>query len=216
MPWTYGSNEYGQLGIGEVDAEPESATIRVTELKLAPVHVQVQYRLPEPAPVWSASFESFTLKDAKVKVLTVPNKYVLVYKGEQLLAEGASNELGIFEFKLPSKNKDGIYSAIVTDISEDILASASYAVGDTKPPASPKVTAAAAKTTLVKGYAEALSTVTIVRQGKSYQAKASSTGVFQVSVPALAASESLRVWTTDTAGNKSQEIKVKVAAAPKK
>jgi|GEM_PF-1647283 len=179
--------------------------------RMEPVQTQLVIQTPSAAPF--VSFVPFTLKDAFAQVKTLPNMRVTVLKGIMLVAEGDSDANGMFQFKLPGI-KDGVYSAQAAGTDGKPVASASYSIGDTTPPASPKVTKpVAALSTEVKGTAEPLSTVTVIRLSGIYQAKADKNGAFRVKVPPLAAGEQLSVFATDAAGNRSKESKVAVAPA---
>ncbi|WP_127530538.1 Ig-like domain-containing protein [Paenibacillus kobensis] len=176
--------------------------------------VQTGQKLQAPAATPFVSFVTFSLKDAVAKVTTLPRTRVTILKGIVLIAEGYSDSAGIFQFKLP-KVKDGIYSAQVAGVDGKTVITAKYTIGDTMPPASPKVNKPLALSTEVKGTAEPSSTVMVIRLSGVYQAKADSNGAFLVKVPPLTAGEQLSVFATDAAGNRSKESKVTVAPAKK-
>jgi hypothetical protein len=136
---------------------------------------------------------------------------VNVTVGTKIIGTGQADSKGAFKISIP-KQKAGITLQVyATDAAENKSSTVKVKVLDKIAPAHPSIHSVSDVSTTLVGTTEANARVTVTKGTKVMgTGKADSKGVFKISIPKQKAGTTLQVYATDSSGNKSSTVTVKV------
>ncbi|WP_066067136.1 Ig-like domain-containing protein [Neobacillus soli] len=152
--------------------------------------------------------------DKVIKGKAEKSSYITVKSGKTVVASGKTSSKGTFTLSMKKQKANTILTVTAKDTAGNVSKARTVKVIDKTAPAKPTVYAINSKTKVVKGKAEAGSTITI-SNGKKVLAtgKVSSKGNFSVKIRAQKKGTVLYISAKDKANNKSSSTKVTVKAA---
>ncbi|MFE4349960.1 Ig-like domain-containing protein [Peribacillus butanolivorans] len=139
------------------------------------------------------------------------NSTVTVKKSSKVLGSAKATTKGTFSIKIAVQKAGTKLAVTAKDSSGNVSSSASVTVLDVVPPSKPTVSKVDDNDKVVKGKAEASSTVTVKVGSKSLgSAKATSKGSYSVKIKAQKKGTTLSITAKDNAGNVSSKATTKV------
>ncbi|MET3320531.1 UNVERIFIED_ORG: hypothetical protein ABIC97_003631 [Peribacillus simplex] len=149
--------------------------------------------------------------DKVVKGKAEANSTVTVKNGSKVLGSAKATTKGTFSIKIAVQKAGTKLAVTAKDSSGNVSSSASVTVLDVVPPSKPTVSKVDDNDKVVKGKAEASSTVTVKVGSKSLgSAKAASNGSYSVKIKAQKKGTTLSITAKDKAGNVSSKATTKV------
>ncbi|MGG3480558.1 Ig-like domain-containing protein [Peribacillus frigoritolerans] len=152
--------------------------------------------------------------DNNDKVLTgkaEASSNVTVKNGSKVLGSAKATSKGTFSIKIPVQKAGTKLTVTVKDSAGNVSSSVSVTVADVVAPSRPTVNKVDDNDKVVKGKAEANSTVTVKVGSKSIgSAKASSKGIYSVNIKAQKKGTTLSITAKDKAGNTSSKRTITV------
>jgi hypothetical protein len=153
--------------------------------------------------------------DTSIKGKAEAGSTITVKNGSSTVATGKTASNGSFSLNMKAQKAGSTLSVTAKDAAGNVSSARVIKVIDKTAPASPAVSTVDNNDTVIKGKAEAGSTITI-KNGKTTVAsgKVSSNGTFSIKIKkALKAGSTLTVTAKDSAGNVSKSTSTKVALA---
>jgi hypothetical protein len=153
--------------------------------------------------------------DTSIKGKAEAGSTITVKNGSSIVATGKTASNGSFSLNMKAQKAGSTLSVTAKDAAGNVSSARVIKVIDKTAPASPAVSTVDNNDTVIKGKAEAGSTITI-KNGKTTVAtgKASSNGTFSINIKkAQKAGSTLTVTAKDAAGNVSKSTSTKVALA---
>ncbi|MCK1999866.1 Ig-like domain-containing protein [[Brevibacterium] frigoritolerans] len=136
---------------------------------------------------------------------------VTVKNGSKVLGSAKATSKGTFSIKIPVQKAGTKLTVTVKDSAGNVSSSVSVTVADVVAPSKPTVNKVDDNDKVVKGKAEANSTVTVKVGSKSIgSAKASSKGIYSVNIKAQKKGTTLSITAKDKAGNTSSKRTITV------
>ncbi|UKS55693.1 Ig-like domain-containing protein [Exiguobacterium acetylicum] len=166
--------------------------------------------LDRTAPVIK-KVEEVSDQSTKVKGTTEPNTTVILKKDSKEVVRGTSDATGAFSVAILKQAAKTKLVLTVTDAAGNVSDPKTITVTDKTAPTAPQVNEVTDRSTVIKGKAEAKSTVIVsIDQAEKWRTTVLADGTFSIPVEKLVANAILEVTAVDEAKNISTVTKVTV------
>lgn len=166
--------------------------------------------LDRTAPVIK-KVEEVSDQSTKVKGTTEPNTTVVLKKDSKEVVRGTSDATGAFSLAISKQSAKTKLVLTVTDVAGNVSDPKTITVTDKTAPTAPQVNEVTDRSTVIKGKAEAKSTVIVsVDQTEKWRTTVLADGTFSIPVEKLVANVILEVTAVDEAKNISLVTKITI------
>ncbi|MFD2442661.1 Ig-like domain-containing protein [Bacillus sp. CGMCC 1.16607] len=149
--------------------------------------------------------------ESRVSGFTDGDSLISIYSGSQLLGNGIADSNGNFSVTIPIQRAGTRLTITVVDSYGRKSMEGTLTVQDTTPPKILKVNDVTNLSTKVTGITEAGANVTVVKDGVVIGSNVALVdGTFEIAIPQQVLGQELSIYSTDTAGNKSNTITILV------
>jgi WD40 repeat protein len=156
------------------------------------------------------SVDEMTEKSKIITGRTEPNFVVTAKYGGKVLGASIADQNGKFSISITPLKAGAVVVVVAKDEKNNLSPDKKVIVKDITPPKAPAISKITSKSIVIKGKAEANSTVFVKIGSKTYKVKVNAKGDFSLKISPLKKGTMVQAEVVDLAGNKGKSVKIKV------